>query len=496
MPGPIISVCLAATLALTVRLPFIGRTVYPDEGGYLLVVRHWHSHGPFLYGNFFVDRPPLLMVLYRLSDAIGGVEPLRLFAAFSVAGMAVAAGWGGWMVSGARGARWASFIAAVLASSPLLDANEADGEILAVPIVMVSCVLAIAAARPAQSKFRRQLYAMLAGLTGTAALLVKQNLVDALVFAVVLFAASAATKTLSRAAASRGFTALFAGAAVPILGVIGWATFASTGVHDLWFALYGFRTQAFHVILSHSFAAPERRLDTLLIVGVQTGMFLLVAVYILAQLRTRGPRQPLSIATVCMLAAAILGIAVGASYWLHYLIELIPALALASADLARAPARSVIWAARTAVVVTVAASVIAVGSAVTAPSSPYSRKATAVADWLHRAAEPSDSIFVTYGHADIVAASGLRPPAYPYLWSLPMRALDPAVTQLSGLLEKPERPTWLVVWNDLNSWHIDDSGHLQSAITTNYSVAAQVCGHTVYLAKGERRERPPQPVCH
>lgn len=493
--GPIAGICIPAALALILRLPFIGRPLYPDEAGYLLVGRHWHGGGLFLYGDLFVDRPPLLIGLYRLFDALGGIEPLRLFATFAVVAMTVAAGWGGWMVSGARGARWASFTAAALASSPLLDATEADGELLAVPLVMVSCALMIAATRPADPlSRRRQRYAVLAGLTATSALLVKQNFVDALVFSVVLIASAAATSTLSFVAARRAFAAFVFGAAAPVIVVLGWAAFASTGIHDLWFALYGFRTQAFHVILSHSFAAPDRRLHMLVIATVQTGMCLLAAVYVLAQPLTRRQRQPHTLATLSMLAAATMGIALGASYWKHYLIELIPALALASADLARAPVRSVVWAARATVALTVASAMISVVSAATSPPSRSTSEATGLEDWLGHAAQPADSIFVAYGQADIAEASGLRT-VYPYLWSLPMRTLDPSLTQLREIVEGSDPPTWLVVWNDLNSWHIDSTGRLHSAITTKYSFAGTVCGRTVYLLDGKQRERPPLPSC-
>jgi hypothetical protein len=42
-----------------------------DEGGYLLVARQWRSGGEFIYGDYFLDRPPLLLLLFRLA-ALGG----------------------------------------------------------------------------------------------------------------------------------------------------------------------------------------------------------------------------------------------------------------------------------------------------------------------------------------------------------------------------------------------------------------------------------------
>ncbi len=47
------------------------------------------------------------------------------------------------------------------------------------------------------------------------------------------------------------------------------------------------------------------------------------------------------------------------------------------------------------------------------------------------------------GRADIQYTSGLPSP-YQHLWSLPMRTLDPDLTELRALLEGPDAPTWFV----------------------------------------------------
>ena len=67
---------LAVVVAL-VRLPFLLLPLSPDEGGYLLVASQW-APGSSTYGDYFVDRPPLLMGLFGLADALGGAVPLRL----------------------------------------------------------------------------------------------------------------------------------------------------------------------------------------------------------------------------------------------------------------------------------------------------------------------------------------------------------------------------------------------------------------------------------
>ena len=72
------STALAVLLAMVLRVPFVGDLPYPDEGGLLLVARHWHNGGPNLYGRLFVDRPPLLLRFWRTADLFGGIEPARL----------------------------------------------------------------------------------------------------------------------------------------------------------------------------------------------------------------------------------------------------------------------------------------------------------------------------------------------------------------------------------------------------------------------------------
>lgn len=56
--------CGAVILA---RLVFLWEPLRSDEGGYLLAARNWHTGGEFLYGGYHVDRPPLLMLIFRLA---------------------------------------------------------------------------------------------------------------------------------------------------------------------------------------------------------------------------------------------------------------------------------------------------------------------------------------------------------------------------------------------------------------------------------------------
>jgi hypothetical protein len=58
---------LVALVAL-VRGTYVLRPLQRDEGGYLLTARQWHTGGEFLYGDYFVDRPPLLMLIFKVAS--------------------------------------------------------------------------------------------------------------------------------------------------------------------------------------------------------------------------------------------------------------------------------------------------------------------------------------------------------------------------------------------------------------------------------------------
>ena len=71
-PWPWVAALAAA--AVLCWLPFLGRTPSPDEGGLLTVAGQW-APGSSLYGDYWVDRPPLLIGLFALRTV--SVAPWR-----------------------------------------------------------------------------------------------------------------------------------------------------------------------------------------------------------------------------------------------------------------------------------------------------------------------------------------------------------------------------------------------------------------------------------
>jgi hypothetical protein len=76
----------AAAAALLVRLPLLGAPVTPDEAGFLVIARGWSEPGVALYGDYWVDRPPLLLMLFQAAHLTGGLVALRLLGALAGVG--------------------------------------------------------------------------------------------------------------------------------------------------------------------------------------------------------------------------------------------------------------------------------------------------------------------------------------------------------------------------------------------------------------------------
>jgi hypothetical protein len=183
----------------------------------------------------------------------------------------------------------------------------------------------------------------------------------------------------------------------------------------------------------------------------------------------------------------VVGVVLGANYWNHYLIQLVPSLVLAGACLARTSAATLLWARLGLALVLCSAVITAVNGAI-----PWPRTAgdtAAFASWIQAAARPSDSLMIAYGHANVFLSSGLRP-TYPHLWTLPMRVLDPGLETLSTTMSGPRAPTWVVAWEPLDLLGTSGGAAVSAALAAQYSEVTDLCGHPVYLLDGVHRPLP------
>jgi hypothetical protein len=502
---PLVESALAVAAAIALRLPFLAAPARPDEAGYLLVAAHAHPGGPFLYGDLWVDRPPLLIAFFALAHALGGIVAARVLILGPVAVLVLAAASAGARLGGPAGRRSAAAVAAALSATPLLAGPEVDGELLAAPLVMLSAALGLTAlvpavpgtsaspAPPRRVQDSPALALLLAGVCGAAAVLVKQNFVDALVLLGVLVLARALRRDVPVSRAAQLLAALVAGALVPVLLTVGWAYAWGSDLRGLYEPIFAFRSQSLQVIADSTSTATQHRAQVLLVTAVASGLLSLIGVQVAVVLPRLRDRDPLAWALLAMLGVGLPAIALGGSYWTHYLLQLVPVAALGAGVLAGRRPKVRAWGAAT-VALAVVSTLVAVpfeGPRINSTGCRSTSGARTVGRWLASASQPGDSVVVAYGGADITYASGLQP-AQPYLWSLPIRTLDPHLTRFAEALDGPGAATWAVPAIALDSWSLEN-GPVAEGFSSDYRTVATVCGLPVLLRDDLQRPLPPGP---
>jgi hypothetical protein len=488
-------VLLAVGATLLVHLLSLTRQLGPDEGGFAMVARFSHAGGPYLYGPSWVDRPPLLIGVFALAGHLGPYG-VRLLATATAVALVATSAWTAEAVGGRPAARWAAWIGFALASSVLLNAQRLDGELVAALFVTVSIGCVLRSLHGSRGTAQAVVLGSVSGAAATCALLVKQNFVDGFVFAAVLVACGLATRRsrlVYRPRRVATTTASFtAGAVVPAAAAVVWAG-GHGGVGALMFAMFGFRSEATGVMAHWSLVAPLQRMAGLALVGYLSGVLLLV-VHLGWRHRHRLRRlDPMPWALAATVLAELVGVVGGANFWDHYLLALVPTVALATGLSVnrrmpgwRATRTLVVAAALVTSVVTPVAAV----QAAQAPSAAYT-----IGSWVRHSARPADTIVVPFTHANVISASGLRP-GYPFAWSLPVRTLDPHLTlfrqDLAGRSGSAS-PTWVIRWDSANAWGLDPHGRVDAVLHRRYQPVAALCGHLVWLRDGTPRHLAPLP---
>lgn len=466
-------VALAAGAGLCV-VPYAGRTLSPDEGGLLLLASQW-SPGSSLYGDYFVDRPPGLVALAALADAAGGAWALRALGVVAVVAAVLLSGVVGRLAAPTRPAApvLAAAVAALLTPTPLFGGTVVNGELLGLPFLLGGIAAAIrastATARAAPA------WGALAGAAGAGGALVKQSLLDVFVFAAVLALVSRRVRPVLGVAA---------GAVLTVALAVWAASTRGTDPAELWDAVVVFRQEAAAVIARSATDTTPRRLGGLLLALVATGVPLLVIVLGRGLRRRPTPGEPTAatigtpdlrwpaLATLAWELAVVL---MGGSYWLHYLMGLVPGLVLLAAAACQRPlpGRRALAAAYGVLAVSTAAALVWV------LWRPVERPERPVTDWLEGRVQPGDTAVVAFGAPNILQTAGLRSP-YSDLWSLPVRVHDPELTNLVTLLRSDARPTWVIVsGRSLGSWGIDASV-ADRVLADHYALLATTGRWTIY----------------
>jgi hypothetical protein len=169
----------------------------------------------------------------------------------------------------------------------------------------------------------------------------------------------------------------------------------------------------------------------------------------------------------------------GGSYWLHYLMGLVPGAVLFAAAFAQRPApvtRSI----GISLALAGLSSAAALGWVAAHPIDRPEEKAIA---YLGDHAQRGDSAVVVFGAANVVRDAHLHA-TYPYLWSLPARVRDADLEDLEGLLRDADRPTWVVVARtSVADWELDFT-ETQALLDADYDEVATAGKFTIYRRAG------------
>lgn len=482
-------VLLTCGVVVVVRLVLVIPPLRPDEAGYLMSARQWHSDGEFAYGDYYVDRPPLLMLLFRLAALTDWDRAIRLVAVPFAVLLVVAAARAALLVAGPRAGAWAAFVAGAFAVSPAVGADPADGELFAAPLVMASVALALAAWQHPDVR-GRLVRALAAGLLAAAASLVKQNFLEGFVFAAVLAAVEARR---SRRLTARGrdlLGGLAAGSALLYMAAWVWTLAGGRSGVGLWTDLAAFRQEALEVIWAGNVSAPVHRGVLLAGLALVSGMAGIGATWLMR----RSAPSPEDRAVTACLCFGLVAVLAGGSYWPHYLLQLAPALALATGLVAVRGGRPGRRMRRWASFAAGSALVGVLGLVAAQVTLPVVTAHQRTGEWLAESSRRGDTAVVAYGSPSILEAADLASP-YPYLWSLPMRVRDPRQELLRSVLAGPRAPTWWVVVIPVDSWGIDRGGRLRGLVGGSYTRVATVCGAEVWLREDARRDLAPVPAC-
>jgi 4-amino-4-deoxy-L-arabinose transferase-like glycosyltransferase len=459
---------LAAALlvCLGLRLLYLRFPLGVDEGGVAFIARAWGTGHGSLYGAYWLDRPPLLVALYKLA-LVAGPTGLRLLGALAALALVATTTLVTRSVAGERAARVAAVLSAGLACSIALGAVHTPAELLASVPAVGSIACLVAAHRRGEAR-----WLVGAGLLAVAAVLIKQSFLDA-GFAGVVFLIASSVR--DRRMLLRRAAAYTAGALIALAPVAAWLALAHVSPASLAYALFGFRIHALHALAASSIPLHVR-VRGLLAPGAASGLFVVLVVALRGVGSLRRDRV-LALTLAAWLGAGTVGVLGGGSYWSHYLIQLVaPASVLAGAALSSVRPRFRAGLAAALAALAIVGTVVAVPRARTTQER---RGVVAVAGYVRAHARPRDTQYVMYARANVGYYTGLPSP-YPYAWSLLVRAHPGATSRLRHLLESPQRPTWVVGWQPPNRWRLDPGGATARALHAHYRVVAHVHGHPIY----------------
>ena len=301
-------VVVAVLVSTILRVPGLLATPSSDEAGFLLVARSWSPAPDSLYGQYWVDRPPVLIAAYRWTDALaGGIGP-RLLAVVLTAVLVAVVHQLALRVAGLGPARMATVVTVVLLADPELSAWTAKGEVLGTPLVALSWLLLVRALDSGSSRL-----AVLAGVCAMTACGFKQSLVGGLVFATVLLVGSLFSDRVPMRRVLRVGGRFALGAVLPVLVCLAWIAAAGRR-SGRWYQVVGFRADASAVLAASDSRAPVERAHELALLFVTCGMAPLVILGVASVRRWWSRWTALSCALAVTTAVDLVGVVVSGSF--------------------------------------------------------------------------------------------------------------------------------------------------------------------------------------
>ena len=199
--------------------------------------------------SYWVDRPPVLILLFKLA-ALGGTGGVRALGAVAACALVVAITLLARRLAGRRAGMIAALLAALMTGSSAIQSIYTPGELLAA----VPSTLSILALVHAHHSRRIGAVAA-AGALAMIAVLVKQSFLDAGFAGVVFVLASAVADRDVRA---RWPLAYAAGAIAPLLIVLVWVVAAGESLRYFSYTMFEFRLDLLQTLSGTDLSLSER----------------------------------------------------------------------------------------------------------------------------------------------------------------------------------------------------------------------------------------------
>lgn len=467
---------VAVLLSLALRIPFFNVPMVHDEGGYAYAARSWFEGTGELYDDIWISRPQGIFIIYGSVFRLLGENVWSFrFAAWIFVALTVFAVWlfaRRW--STPRIANLAAILTAILTSLPTLEGFTANAEIfMGLPAAFAAFWLL----RMQQTRWTSAELAGVGILIGISTVLKPSGVVMLLVALSFISMVAGGTRREKLKLC------------MPVLGgvtIVGILTFLHgwyLGWNDFFYATITYRL----TLQSSATVGIMRHLHALVSLAYTIGSILmlitLVQIFrkwlriprmrwrIFGRYRSSTSSNPMpgtnghasSYITLQSNSAggilirlwalgALAGIATGGDWWSHYVIQIVPPLALWLAwnlSLITRSLRS--W--HRWLFVVLAWSLIFLPFSVLFQEEhemldelyghPGYPAQAEVARYIQERSEPDDTIYVAFDQASIYYLSDRRP-AYRHIYAQELRALPNSYADIIAIISGPDRPLYIV----------------------------------------------------